>query len=99
MPHATGRGGTDVRLHLWVSGGVQGVMFRASLQREAERRGVAGWTRNLGDGRVEAVLEGPEAAVQAVEAWCRRGPPDATVSGVRAVAEPEQGEKGFRIVR
>jgi acylphosphatase len=88
-----------LRLHLVIRGTVQGVMFRESLRREAERKGVAGWTRNLADGRVEAVLEGSEAAVQAVEEWCHRGPPDAVVQGVEARSEAPQHETGFRVLR
>src|ERR1041385_5889444 len=63
------------RLHVWVSGTVQGVFFRESARAEAERRGVAGWVRNLPDGRVEAVFEGPAVEAEAMVDWCRRGPP------------------------
>ncbi len=88
-----------LRLHLWIAGTVQGVMFRESLRREAEHRGVAGWTRNLPDGRVEAVLEGPSSAVDQLEAWCMHGPPEAWVTQVRTLEEPPQDETGFRVVR
>ena len=74
-------------------------MFRESLRREAERRGVAGWTRNLPDGRVEAVLEGLSPAVQAVEEWCRRGPPDAVVIRLDCREEAGEGAVGFRVIR
>jgi acylphosphatase len=86
-----------VRRRVVVSGKVQGVAFRASTEHEARARGLDGWVRNLADGRVEAVLEGPAAAVEAVLAWCRRGPRFARVSGVEAREETPEGIDGFRV--
>jgi len=86
-----------VRRHIRVWGAVQGVFFRASCAREAERRGVAGWVRNVPDGSVEAVVEGEAAAVEALTAWCRRGPNGARVDGVEAADEPPEGLQGFRV--
>ncbi|MEA3189870.1 MAG: acylphosphatase [Thermoplasmata archaeon] len=88
-----------MRLHVWVSGRVQGVHFRASLRREAEAFGLAGWVRNLPDGRVEAVAEGEPAAVESLVGWCRRGPERAVVSGIEAKPEPEEGLRGFEVRR
>lgn len=68
--------------HLRISGVVQGVGFRYSMQREAQRLGVTGWVRNRRDGTVEAVVEGPAAAVEALLDWARRGPATARVQGV-----------------
>ena len=62
-----------------VSGRVQGVWFRESTRRRAEELGVAGWVRNLPDGRVEACFEGAAAAVEAAVAFVRDGPPLARV--------------------
>ncbi|HEX2065520.1 MAG TPA: acylphosphatase [Candidatus Thermoplasmatota archaeon] len=76
------------RLHLFIEGVVQGVTFRESTRRQAERHAVRGWVRNLPDGRVEAVLEGDPAAVDAVAAWCQRGPERAKVHRVEASEEP-----------
>jgi acylphosphatase len=88
------------RLHLWLSGCVQGVWFRESTREQAEALGVAGWVRNLPDGRVEAVLEGEAGAVDALGAWCRHGPEGAEVEDVQSAVEPVRGEpKGFRVVR
>ncbi len=67
------------RVHVFVSGVVQGVAFRAYAVDEARRLGVAGWVRNLPDGRVEAEAEGERRALEALVAWCRRGPPSARV--------------------
>jgi acylphosphatase len=87
------------RLHVWVSGTVQGVYFRESTRREAERLGVAGWVRNLPDGRVEAVFEGPAMETEAMAAWCHRGPPAAAVERVEAREEEPRGEAGFAVLR
>ncbi|MHB1260804.1 MAG: acylphosphatase [Thermoplasmatota archaeon] len=88
------------RLHVVVSGAVQGVWFRESTREEADRHGVAGWVRNLPDGRVEAAFEGPVPAVEAMVAWCRRGPPNARVDRVEAVPEEPRGIMGpFRVLR
>ena len=80
----------NVTLHLRIAGRVQGVGYRDALCREALARGVAGWVRNRRDGTVEAVLQGEDAAVQAVLDWARRGPPAARVD--RVDARPAQGE-------
>ena len=78
-------------------GNVQGVFFRASCQREAARRGVAGWVSNRPDGAVEAVFEGEDAAVDALVSWCRQGPPHADVSGVDVSEEEPEGLSGFGV--
>jgi acylphosphatase len=64
-----------VKVHLVIGGRVQGVAFRAYTVDEARALGVAGWVRNLPDGRVEAEAEGDRGAVEALVAWCRHGPP------------------------
>jgi acylphosphatase len=84
------------RVHVWISGRVQGVGFRYATQSQANRLGVGGWVRNLGDGRVEAVFEGPAAAVAQAVAWCRTGPPGAWVAEVESRAESPVGEATFR---
>lgn len=62
-----------------VTGRVQGVNFRYSTKVEADALGVTGWVRNLPDYSVEALIEGPEPAVQQLVEWCRRGPASARV--------------------
>jgi acylphosphatase len=79
-------------MRAFVSGRVQGVFFRASTAREAARLGVAGWARNLSDGRVEVLAEGEPAAVEALLAWLRKGPPLARVTGVEAHDEDARGD-------
>ncbi|MEM3094950.1 MAG: acylphosphatase, partial [Nitrososphaera sp.] len=70
------------RAHVLVSGKVQGVYFRQNTKQVATQHKVAGWVRNLPDGRVEAILEGDEAAVNEVIKWCHVGPPKASVQDV-----------------
>ena len=68
--------------HFLVTGRVQGVGFRWFVVREASALGVAGWTRNLPDGRVEALAQGEPEAVEALAAALAKGPPHARVSHV-----------------
>lgn len=61
------------RVHVIISGRVQGVFFRAETQRMARQLGVQGWVRNRPEGTVEAVFEGPQEIVEAAVKWCWRG--------------------------
>ena len=80
-----------------VSGRVQGVMFRDSCRREADRLGVVGWVRNEPDGSVLVEAEGPDGAVDALVAWCRTGPPGARVTGVDVTPASPSGGRGFEV--
>ncbi|HEY7572776.1 MAG TPA: acylphosphatase [Nitrososphaeraceae archaeon] len=81
-----------IRIHLFVSGKVQGVYFRHNTRIVAMKFGVKGWVRNVQDGRVEAVLEGDEVSVNAVVEWCHTGPQNAIVDEVKAEYESYHGE-------
>ncbi|MBN2179193.1 MAG: acylphosphatase [Deltaproteobacteria bacterium] len=70
------------RVHLIISGRVQGVFFRAETQNQALRLQLKGWVRNMSDGRVEIVIEGDEGNVQRMIAWCHKGPRLARVEKV-----------------
>ena len=85
------------RVHVRVSGRVQGVFFRDTVDREATGRGVAGWVRNCPDGTVEAVFEGEPDAVDAMVELCRRGPRSADVRDVEASDEEPEGLTGFEV--
>jgi acylphosphatase len=86
-----------VRRRVVVHGHVQGVFFRDSTRREAQRHGVAGWVSNRPDGTVEAVFEGSSEAVSAMVAFCREGPRGASVSGVDVSDEEPEGLAGFEV--
>lgn len=82
----------NVRMHVYASGMVQGVFFRAETAEIAERLGLSGWVRNLTDGRVEALFEGQEDKVEEVVEFCRRGPSGAHVSNLDVKREEWTGE-------
>jgi acylphosphatase len=88
-----------IRAHVFVSGTVQGVYYRANTRDTARKKGVNGWVKNLADGRVEAVFEGPEKAVESMVEWCHIGSPAADVDDVEVEYADSQGEDGFRIQR
>jgi acylphosphatase len=81
-----------VARRLLVAGRVQGVGYRASMQVAADTLGVTGWVRNLRDGRVEAVVCGTPARVEAIIAWAKRGPPAGLVE--RVDVEEAHGDFG-----
>jgi acylphosphatase len=86
-----------VRAHVFVSGRVQGVFFRARTRDRARREGVAGWVRNTEDGRVEAVFEGPRDAVDRMVSWCREGTEYAEVNDVELTHEDPEGLDRFEV--
>ncbi|MGD8883431.1 MAG: acylphosphatase [Desulfobacterales bacterium] len=88
----------QVRVHVIISGRVQGVFFRAETQHAAEGFGVLGWVRNRRDGTVEAVFEGRQEDVDAVLDWCRQGPRMSRVDKVDLNWQDYTGEfKSFDI--
>lgn len=87
------------RAHVFVTGNVQGVYYRANTRDAAGERGVDGWVKNLADGRVEAVFEGDRDAVEGMVEWCHTGSPAATVDDVEVEYEDPEGIDGFRIER
>ena len=86
-----------MRVHVEVSGQVQGVFFRDACSREAARHDVAGWVRNTEGGTVEAEFEGADDAVDAMVAWCRQGTPRASVERVDVQQVDDTGESGFEV--
>jgi acylphosphatase len=84
-----------VRRRVVIAGQVQAVGFRASCHHRAVDAGLAGFVRNLPDGRVEAAFEGLPHAVDSLVAWCRDGPPLARVTAVAVTDEPPVGETAF----
>ena len=86
-----------LRRRVVARGEVQGVFFRDSTRREAERRGVAGWAENRSDGAVEAVFEGDAGDVEALVELCRSGPGRADVRDLEVSEEEPEGLSGFRV--
>ena len=80
------------RIHVFITGKAQGVLFRAHMQQTARSLGFTGWVRNLPDGRVEALLEGEEKNLPALRDWVGQGPPRAVVQDVAWTEEPYRGE-------
>lgn len=80
-----------------VSGRVQGVFYRAETDQTAHKLEIHGWVRNLPDGRVEAVFEGPQDAVEAMIDWCHQGSRAARVSNVKVEYAQPEGIEGFVI--
>ena len=86
------------RIHVLISGRVQGVYFRAETQRAATGLNLTGWVRNVPDGRVEAVFEGEDTNIEKMIAWCHHGPPAARVQEVITEEESYSGAfTGFGI--
>ncbi len=80
------------RWHLYISGRVQGVYYRASTEQQANELGLTGYARNLPDGRVEVVAEGADHQLHRLRAWCENGPPDARVDSVEVTEEAPSGD-------
>lgn len=88
------------RVHVTISGRVQGVWYRASTKDQADKLRLTGWVRNTSKGDVEAVFEGEERRVDEMIAWCHRGPRFAQVADVNVKHEPFADEfRGFAILR
>ena len=83
---------SPVRVHLLISGIVQGVFFRANTEKVARSLQLTGWVRNLADGRVEVVAEGAQDRIGDFIDWCHRGPPAASVDEIEVVWEEATGE-------
>ncbi len=81
-----------IRRHCFFTGKVQGVFFRANTRDKAKEEGIKGWVKNLKDGRVEAIFEGPEEKVNNVIEFCKNDQPHARVDGVEIEEEEPTGE-------
>ncbi|KJS11232.1 MAG: acylphosphatase [Peptococcaceae bacterium BRH_c8a] len=78
------------RVHVFISGRVQGVYFRDFTRQEAEKLNIKGWVRNLNDGRVEAVFEGPQENLSTMLDWCHKGSPSSRVDNVEILWETHE---------
>jgi acylphosphatase len=87
----------EERVHVFVSGRVQGVSFRDATRSQAEQLGLSGWVRNTQDGQVEAVFEGDTDTVRQMIDWCESGPSSADVEDVSVENEQPEGLSGFEV--
>ncbi len=100
MPESSKGVKMKTRMHIFVSGKVQGVFFRSSTEEKAQEIGVTGWVRNLADGRVEAVFEGEQEKVEEMVRWCKKGRQYSVVDSVEIIPENYKGEfPGFTTIR
>ena len=83
------------RVHVVISGRVQGVGFRYHTRQTGERLALTGWVRNCPDGTVEVEAEGPGDSVEDLLAWLRTGPAGAHVEAARTTDREAQGGAGF----
>lgn len=81
-----------IRVHIRISGRVQGVAFRYYARNMANRLGIKGWIRNLPDGDVEVVIEGMKNRIVQMISWCKKGPNLAIVENVKIDRQPYAGE-------
>ncbi|MCM1984293.1 acylphosphatase [Lyngbya confervoides] len=99
MPPHPSDSSPHICLRSLISGHVQGVGYRYATQDKAQALGLLGWVRNCPDGRVEAMIEGDRAQVEALVDWFWSGPPGARVSEVRTESKPLQQFQRFEIWR
>lgn len=86
-------------VHLWITGNVQGVFYRATAAELAKKLHLNGWIKNTADGAVEATINGNDEAVEQFVEWCRNGPEEAEVSDVIVTPKPDDGLAGFQVIR
>ena len=86
-------------VHLLISGKVQGVFFRQTATRMAHTLNIAGWIKNITDGKVEAVVTGNNDDVKKFIAWCKTGPEKADVTDVNVSNQPETFFEKFEVIR
>lgn len=86
-------------VHLWITGKVQGVFYRAAAAEQAKKLRLNGWIKNTEEGAVEATVSGTEEAIEEFIAWCREGPAKARVENVTVTPKPDDGLVGFQVLR
>ena len=80
------------RVHLLITGRVQGVWYRANTQKKAKALDLKGWVKNLPNGQVEAIFEGEKEKIDQIIEWCKKGPSFARVDGVKIEWETPVGK-------
>ena len=85
--------------HLLIKGEVQGVFYRATAKKVADKLGLKGWIKNTRDGNVEAAVTGGEKELLEFIDWCKKGPEKAQVEDVNVTWENETAFKDFEVIR
>ncbi|MFT5594251.1 MAG: acylphosphatase [Oceanicoccus sp.] len=86
--------------HVYVSGKVQGVYYRASTAKKAQLLGLSGWVKNLTDGRVELFAQGPVESLEQLLSWCQKGPILAKISDIEyEMAQVDANMAQFEVMR
>ena len=85
--------------HVFISGQVQGVGFRFYTKGQADKLGLFGWIKNLSDGRVEAILQGPKDKVEQLITWCKEGIPAAQVSSIEVTWQESRNFDSFEVYK
>jgi len=87
------------RVHVLISGKVQGVWYRASTKQKADELGLTGWVKNTAEGNVEAVFEGEKTRIDEMITWCWTGPPRAQVSDIKILpAHQDENYTSFAVL-
>ena len=87
--------GNDIKnVRVLISGRVQGVCFRACTRDQAQILDLSGWVRNLSDGRVEALFEGPSEVIDQMLEWCKEGAPSSSVSDLEVFKDDASTSNG-----
>ncbi|MEO9020654.1 MAG: acylphosphatase [Ginsengibacter sp.] len=86
-------------VHLLISGKVQGVFFRETSRRMAEKLNIKGWIKNTEDGKVEVLITGQEKKIEEFVKWCRKGPEKARVDDVNVSDQPTFDFEKFEVMR
>ena len=81
-----------IRVNIFISGRVQGVAFRYFTEGAAKHLGITGWVRNLPDGRVEIIAEGPDDKIEELIKLIKKGPSNAVISRIQVGSEKPTGE-------
>ena len=86
-------------VHLLIQGKVQGVFYRATAKKMAEAFGISGWVTNTPDGHVEVLAQGNQANIESFIAWCKQGPPNASVANLAVTQKEDEKINGFYILK
>ncbi|MEO6330805.1 MAG: acylphosphatase [Ginsengibacter sp.] len=85
--------------HLLIRGKVQGVFFRATAKKLADKYGLRGWIKNSKEGNVEATISGREDQLKLFINWCKQGPDKALVEEVIVIETVDMIFNDFKVIK